>query len=327
MSQKLQMLRERLEAHQIAIYFGAIMTAAAAAVAIPHTTMLDAAINPGLAFMLFVTFLQVPLADLRSGLARRDFLAALVVSNFLIVPALVAILTVVFPTESMIRLGILFVLLCPCIDYVVTFSHLGKADARLLLASTPVLLIAQMMLLPLYLRIFLGSEAAEFIQIQPFLQAFIWLIAVPLLLAAFVQQFAKRSENGSKIVSFLGVTPVPATAIVLFIVVIATVPQLGAAREAAMSALPIYVAYAALAPLLGWATGKWFGLDALAGRAIAFSTGTRNSLVVLPLALSVPGAIPILPAVIVMQTIVELVSELVYIRGLSKLGVKSAVEK
>jgi hypothetical protein len=36
--------------------------------------------------------------------------------------------------------------------------------------------------------------------------------------------------------------------------------------------------------------------------------------VILPLALAVPGAIPVLPAVIISQTLVELVSELIYIR-------------
>lgn len=83
--------------------------------------------------------------------------------------------------------------------------------------------------------------------------------------------------------------------------------------------MPIYLAFAVLAPLLGWLVGRMFGLDAAAGCAVAFSTGTRNSLVVLPLALSVPGAIPILPTVIVTQTLVELLSELVYVRLIQKL--------
>ena len=54
-------------------------------------------------------------------------------------------------------------------------------------------------------------------------------------------------------------------------------------------------------------------------RAVIFSGSTRNSLVVLPLVLAVPGAIPVLPAVIVAQTLVELVSELVYIQLISRL--------
>ena len=63
--------------------------------------------------------------------------------------------------------------------------------------------------------------------------------------------------------------------------------------------MPVYIAFALAAPLIGWGVSRLFRLDAPAGRAVAFSAGTRNSLVVLPLALVVPGAIPILPAVIV----------------------------
>jgi len=74
---------------------------------------------------------------------------------------LVALLVQLLPDEPLIRLGVLMVLLTPCIDYVVTFSHLGKADAKLLLASTPALLIVQMLLLPVYLKLLLGDAAAD----------------------------------------------------------------------------------------------------------------------------------------------------------------------
>lgn len=87
-----------------------------------------------------------------------------------------------------------------------------------------------------------------------------------------------------------------------------------------MRVVPIYVAFAALAPIVGWLVARLFGQSAAGGRAIAFSAGTRNSLVVLPLALAVPGAVPILPAVIVTQTLVELLSELLYVRLIARLG-------
>lgn len=120
----------------------------------------------------------------------------------------------------------------------------------------------------------------------------------------------------------LGLQPVPATALVLFIVILAVVPQLGSAIDAALSVVPVYIAFALAAPLIGWGVSRLFRLDAPAGRAVAFSVGTRNSLVVLPLALVVPGAIPILPAIIVTQTLVELVAELVYVRWLAQFGRK-----
>lgn len=317
-------LRDGLEARQVWIYFAAVIVATAIGFLIPRTEVLESAINPALALMLFVTFLQVPVAALGRALQELRFLGALLAVNFIAVPLFVLGLMQFLPADPLIRLGVLMVLLCPCIDYVVTFAHLGRADARLLLASTPMLLIAQMVLLPIYLRLFLGAEAAAYVQPGPFIHAFVWLIAIPFVLAALVQTWAARSKTGERVSSGLGLAPVPATALVLFIVVAAVMPQLGQTLDRTLSVVPVYVAFSVLAPLIGWAVSRLARLTPEAGRAVAFSAGTRNSLVVLPLALVVPGAIPLVPAIIVTQTLIELLAELVYIRGIPGLGRRPA---
>lgn len=319
-------LRERLEQRQVPIYVVAVLLAAVAALTVPGLAALEPAINPALALMLFVTFLQVPLAELGQTMRQVRFMGALLTANFVAIPLLVAVLAQLLPPEPMLRLGVFLVLLTPCIDYVVTFAHLGRADAKALLAATPLLLILQMMLLPIYLGTLLGPEARSLVQAGPFFHAFLWLIAVPLALAGLVQAwsrlggFAERARDG------LGLLPVPATALVLFVVAGSVMPRLGRASESVALAIPFYLAFAVLAPTIGWFTGRLFRLSTPSGRAVAFSAATRNSLVVLPLALAVPGAIPILPAVIVAQTLVELLSELVYVRFISKLGAAPTVQ-
>lgn len=313
-------MRDVLEARQVGLYFAAVLLGALAAVALPGTARLEAVLTPALAVMLFATFLQVPLAALGRAFAQVRFLLALGVANFLLVPLLVAALLPLLPDDPILRLGVLLVLLSPCIDYVVTFAHLGRADARALLAATPLLLVAQMALLPVYLSLFAGKAAGGLIKAGPFLHAFLWLIAVPLALAGALQMLSARNARAEPWVTGLGLLPVPATALVLFVVVASVLPQLGAAGGEALRVVPVYVAFAVIAPVLGWMVGRGAGLDAPATRALAFSTATRNSLVILPLALALPGAMPLLPAVIVTQTLVELVSELIYIRLLPRLG-------
>ena len=214
-------LRDRLEGGQIAIYFAAVVLGAIIALLVPGTASWEDAINPALALMLFVTFLQVPLAELGRAFGKVRFLGALVATNFIVVPLLVALLIPFAPANPLVRLGVLLVLLCPCIDYVVTFAHLGRADAKLLLASTPVLLVVQMLLLPLYLRLFLGADASRLVQPGPFLHAFLWLIVIPLALAIVVQLWARRGGAGERASTLLGLLPVPATALVLLIVIAA----------------------------------------------------------------------------------------------------------
>lgn len=145
-----------------------------------------------------------------------------------------------------------------------------------------------------------------------------WLIAAPLALAAATQVWVARRASGARAAGSAycagnGRRASGGDSA-------AAVPQLGPATASALLVVPIYVAFAILAPLLGWMVARFFKLEAAAGRAVAFSASTRNSLVVLPLALAVPGAVPILPAVIVTQTLVELLSEMVYVRTMPRLG-------
>lgn len=301
------------------MYLVTVVLAAVFAWQFDGMQVLEVAINPALALMLYVTFLQVPWKALRAVWVQGRFLLALLVTNFVAIPLLVGVLSLVLPSDDLLRFGVLLVLLAPCIDYVVTFAHMGKADARLLLACTPVLLVVQMLLLPFYIEIMLGSQAADWVQLGAFVDAFIWLIVSPLALAVVTQWWVQRSSTGQRWSAVLALLPVPATAMVLFVVMAAVVPQLGGAPDAVRQVLPVYVAFAVLAPAVAWCVAQLFKLPAPAARAVAFSGSTRNSLVVLPLALAVPGAMPVLPAVIVAQTLVELLSELVYIQLMPRL--------
>ena len=55
------------------------------------------------------------------------------------------------------------------------------------LAATTILLVAQMLLLPGNLGVFLSVKAATLVQAGPFVHAFMLLIALPLALAAATQ--------------------------------------------------------------------------------------------------------------------------------------------
>ena len=110
----MQATREFLEQRQIGVYFGAIAVAAVLAMLVPGTTALEVGINPALAAMLFATFLQVPLADLGRAFTRIRFFVALLTTNFVMVPLLVAVLVRFLPADPLVSLGVQSVLLTPC---------------------------------------------------------------------------------------------------------------------------------------------------------------------------------------------------------------------
>ncbi len=309
-----------LETHQIAIYLVATCLGIAAGTLAPMVGVpLEHAITPVLAALIYTTFLQVPLADFRGALANRRFLTALLAANFIALPLLVWALFQLAPSRPPVQLGVLLVLLTPCIDYVVVFTHMGRGNARLVLAATPTLLIVQILLLPLYLWLFLGTASAALLRPGPFVEAFLWLIAVPLVLAWLTELWAGRHASGERFTETVAWAPVPLMALTLFLVMGAEVPRIRNALGDVLGVVPVYIAYVVAAPIIGWLIARIFRLDAGAGRALVFSASTRNSLVVLPLALAAPVDGGLVAAVVVTQTFVELLAELAYIRVVPRL--------
>jgi len=317
--------REVLEEKQIGIYIITLIISAFVGLYWNNSNILEKTIEPIIGILLYSMFCQIPFLELKQALKDRSFFKALLFGNFVLIPLLVWVLISVFPTTSIVTLGILLVLLTPCIDYVIVFSHLGKGNSKAVLASTPLLFIFQMLLLPLYLWLFLGKETIHIIEITPFVKAFLYLIVIPFLLSIITQVVSKSNNKaGNAILDFSGWLPVPFMALTFFVVVASQIGVLYNNPEPILNVVPIYVAFAVIAPFIGKLSAKIFGVHFYGSRAISFSTSTRNSLVVLPLALALPAPENQLVAVVIVtQTIVEIFFELLYIKVIPALTKES----
>ncbi|MDO5670917.1 MAG: arsenic resistance protein [Corynebacterium sp.] len=252
--------------------------------------------TPVLGALLFVTFLSIPLRRLRID-AR--LLAVLALLNFLVVPLVVGVITWPLRDDGVVYAAVLLVLLAPCIDYVIAFSGLAGGAREQLLAATPFLLLGQMLLLPLYLGLFLGSSGV--MTPGPFLEAFLLLIVVPLALATLAQRsrwadfWAQAGERAMT----------PLMMATLFVVMAGYSADALQEWQLLLPPVAVYVLFAAVMLVLGWAIAGGAHLSTPARVSATFSGVTRNSLVVLPFAMAMPGAIA--PVVVVTQTLVELV--------------------
>lgn len=75
------------------------------------------------------------------------------VTRTALVPIVVAALIVFVPDEPELRLGVLVVILVPCTDWFISFTHLGRGDAVRATAATPILLQSRLR----FYRCFSGS--------------------------------------------------------------------------------------------------------------------------------------------------------------------------
>jgi len=308
--------REQLEEKQISLYVIVLVIAAGFGLVVPDFTgRLDVTISLVIAILMYSMFSQIPFASLKKSFGNRRFIGALLTVNYIAVPVVVWLLSKLLPEYPPLLIGVYLVLLTPCIDYVIVFTSLGRGNEKLLLMATPILFVTQMLLLPLYLWLFMGKESIAIVEAGPFFEAFLGLIVIPLGLAIAVQLYAKKSVLADKILNSSAWLPVPFMALTLFVVVASQIGKLSTYIDLIIKVIPIYIAFMIIMPIISRFLVRLFNLDIQSGRALIFGGAIRNSLVVLPLALALPdGVSTLVAAIIVTQTIVELIGSLIYIR-------------
>jgi ACR3 family arsenite transporter len=311
--------RLQLDRWQVLIYIAALLAGCALGLARPDgRPLLEAALWPVLAALLYVSFAQVPLLEIAGVLRDTRFLRALLAANFVAVPVLVWLLVQLLPSDPALVFGVYLVLLVPCTDWYVSFTLLGRGDARRAIASTPVLLLAQMIALPFYLWLFLGREFLGVVRPGAFLHAFLGLILLPLVLAALTEAAARRRRLAARWLEATGWMPVPLLSLTVLIIAGA---QVGVVMEYGLllgRVAAVFALYAAVVPVVARWIGRRCGLDVGSQRTLIFSAGTRNSFVVLPFALMLSEELKLAVAVIVLQSLVELVALVLYLRWIPR---------
>jgi len=318
-------LRDLLEQYQAYLYLLAI--AAGLLLGLPAspglTSMLELLVWPVLGVLLYVTFTQVPLVRLSTAIRDWRFLSALTLGNFVLLPALVWALLQLLPDDPAIRLGVLLVLLVPCTDWFIGFTHLGRGDGARAIAATPVLLLGQLLLLPLYLWLLLGDTAVELALGTHLLAAFAGLILVPLLLAWVTQWAAQYRTMPRALISWLAWLPVPLLAVVVMLIAASQAYMVLDMGPVFGKVLLVFVLFLLVAALLGKLLGRLFSLPPATARTLVFSFGTRNSFVMLPLALALPDPLRAAVVVIVFQSLVELFGMVAYVHWVPRRLIKS----
>ncbi|GAA4666622.1 arsenic resistance protein [Frondihabitans cladoniiphilus] len=307
--------RRQVPLYIVAIVLGAVIGAAAPSVA-PSLTV---SINPVLGLLLFATFLGVPLTQVGKAFKDVRFLGTVLIVNFVVVPLVVWGLSRFVASDRALLVGVLLVLLAPCVDYVIVFTGIAGGAKERLLAAAPLLMLLQIVLLPLFLLLSAGSAAVSLIDVGPFVEAFLFLIVVPLIAAALVQAAAKKYRAGVVIENVIQGLMVPLMMATLAVVIGSQISAVGSRIGQLLTVVPLYVVFLLVMLAVGLLAGRVTKLDVPAQRALIFSASTRNSLVVLPLALSLPAALDLAPLAVVTQTLVELVGMIVFVRLVPRL--------
>ncbi|MBF2035671.1 MAG: arsenic resistance protein [Leptolyngbyaceae cyanobacterium T60_A2020_046] len=309
------MTKLTLERQQLWIYLAALLTGGLWGWRYGEADSgLDAGVAIALGLLLYATFCQVPLTHLRRAFGHRRFMAALIVGNFVMVPLVVWAMATLLLDDPKLQFGVFLVLLVPCTDWFLTFTYLGGGSLPLAIAATPILLLLQSLLLPLYLWLFTAGSLAAEIDPTAFVDALVGLILLPLGAALLTEKWAESHPSGERWLKLIAWLPIPLLSLVLLLIAASQVNVLITQPLAPLvNVILIFVAFLVLNGYLARWLGQWAGLDTATNRTLAFSLGTRNSFVVLPFALALPDTWAVVVAIVVVQPLVELTGMIIYL--------------
>jgi arsenite transporter len=305
--------RLTLERRQVWIYLAAILAGLVVGGAAPDVaSVAEVVLWPTLVLLLYATFAQVPLLHLREALRDARFSGSVLLGNFVMLPLGVWGLLQVLPDDPAIRLGVLLVLLVPCTDWFISFTQLGGGDVPRAIAVTPLNLLLQLLLLPMYVFLMARTEVTGVITLGQASPALL-IVVVPLAMAALTEWWIERKPARGVVRDRLAWGPIPLLAVVVFLIATAQVDTVRGALDVLPTIVPVFVAFLVMAGLAGKLLTRIFSLPATQGRTLTFSLATRNSFVVLPFALALPAGLEVAAVVVVAQSLVELFGMVVFL--------------
>lgn len=307
--------RLTLERRQVWVYLVAILCGLVSGGVWPGiASYLETLLWPVLAVLLYATFVQVPLLHIRDAFRDRRFVLAAMIGNFVLIPLVVWLMLQWLPDDPVLHLGVLLVLLVPCTDWFITFAQLGHGNAARAVAVTPLNLMAQLLLLPVYLWLMLPAiDFNAALRTEDMLPAVLLLIGIPLLASVFTEYWIEAKAARTVWRDRMSWWPVPLLAVVVFLIAGAQVGAVCNAGPVLLTVLPVFAGFLLAAALIARLLTRVLRLPMDSGRTLAFSLGTRNSFVVLPFALALPDGWEMAAVIIVFQSLVELFGMVFYL--------------
>lgn len=146
-----------------------------------------------LMMLLYVMFLSIDLKQIKKSFANVRFTCSALSINFIFTPILAYILGKVFFASSLdIRIGLLMLLVTPCTDWYLVFTGLSRGNVELGMSILPLNLILQIILLPVYLLIFLGSEVE--MAVGTIVASIVFVLIIPFGASLITKKITNNSD-------------------------------------------------------------------------------------------------------------------------------------
>ncbi|MGF2617323.1 arsenic resistance protein [Rossellomorea vietnamensis] len=263
-------------------------------------------IVPLLIAMLYITFLQIPLEEIKKAFKNRKFTYTSLLINFVWTPLLAWLLAMLFlGGNPNVYIGFIMLMVTPCTDWYLIFTGIAKGNVALSAAILPLNLILQVLLLPVYLLIFEGTTGV--IEMDFLAESILQVLILPLFLAIVTKTILRnRPKWREDLLTKLAVFPV----IFLSLAIAAMFASQGELLLENLSLIwqiiiPILLFFI-INFVAGQKIGRVMGFPSSDRTSLSLTTLARNSPIALAIAMTAFPGEPLIALTLVIGPLLEL---------------------
>lgn len=269
----------------------------------------DKLITPFLMLMLGIVFLNVPLKDMKQAFTNIRFSGSSLCINFIWTPIFAWLLGMLFlKNHPDLWVGFLMLLVTPCTDWYLVFTHMAGGKVSLAATLLPWHLILQLLLLPVYLFIFAGKIVP--VDLSVVFYSIVLVLIIPLLFALVVKKILERVKSEVWLKEVFLSTIAPAQLIFLCIAIAAMFSSQGNAiissPKITLLLLPPLLIFYITNLFLSLNICKLAKLERASSIGLCFSTLSRNSPIALAVAVTTFPDRPLIALALVIGPLIEL---------------------
>ncbi len=169
----------------------------------PFGSVSSSLIEVFLMLLLYILFLSIDLKQIKKSFTNIRFTLSAVIINFVFTPLFGYLLgKIFFPGSLDIRIGLLMLLVTPCTDWYLVFTGLSRGNVELGMSILPLNLVLQIVLLPVYLLVLIGSEVT--MDVGSLVSSVAMVLVIPFVLAYITKLMTKNSEKFKNFLSEQG---------------------------------------------------------------------------------------------------------------------------
>ncbi|MFN7252445.1 MAG: arsenic resistance protein [Anaerobacillus sp.] len=263
-------------------------------------------IVPLLIAMLYITFLQIPIDEIKHSFKNTKFTYTSIVINFVWTPIFAWFLASLFLADHpALYIGFIMLMVTPCTDWYLIFTGIAKGNVSLSMAILPLNLILQVILLPIFLLIFVGTSGV--IDFVFLFESILIVLFIPFVLALLTKMVLRNKQMyRDKLISNLSALPI----IFLSLAIVAMFASQGQLLLDNLDlmwqiTLPILLFFI-VNFLVGQKVGRLIGFQTSDRVSLSLTTLARNSPIALAIAMTAFPEQPLIALTLVIGPLLEL---------------------